>query len=136
MNLKSNFLAIILAAGKGSRLNSSLPKPLYKINGVAIIDYLIDSISQIKGIDILTVVGYKREKMIRHIYNRSMHVVQKNPRGTGHALMKCLDYIRRYDNVFVFIGDILTYIRVPSQTLMARFVYTMSCTRTRSYGPP
>lgn len=105
MNLKSDFLAIILAAGKGSRLNSSLPKPLYKINGVAIIDYLIDSISQIKGIDILTVVGYKREEMIRHISNRSMHVVQKNPRGTGHALMKCLDYIRRYDNVFVFVGD-------------------------------
>ena len=105
MILRSDFLAIILAAGKGSRLDFSLPKPLYKINGIAIIDSLIDSISKVEDTDILTVVGYKKEAMIKHISNRSKHIVQNNPRGTGHALMKCLDHISRYNNVFVFVGD-------------------------------
>ena len=74
MNPKSNFLAIILAAGKGSRLNIRYPKPLYKINNIPIIDHIINSITSIGGIDILTVVGYQKEKIARKIKHLIMNI--------------------------------------------------------------
>ena len=76
MKPQSKFLAIILAAGKGSRLNIAYPKPLYRINNISIIDHIINSINKIGKIDILTVVGYQKEKIIAQIGDRSMHVVQ------------------------------------------------------------
>ena len=45
MKNKSSYLAIILAAGKGTRLDSEVPKPLYKINNLPIIDHLISTFS-------------------------------------------------------------------------------------------
>ena len=105
MNPKSNFLAIILAAGKGSRLNIRYPKPLYKINDISIIDHIINSITSIGGIDILTVVGYQKEKIINQIDKQSMYIVQKNPKGTGDAVRRCAEYIQEYENVFIFVGD-------------------------------
>ena len=44
MKNNSSYLAIILAAGKGTRLDVDVPKPLYQVNNLPIIDYLINSI--------------------------------------------------------------------------------------------
>jgi len=105
MKNKSKYLAIILAAGKGSRLSSNIPKPLYKIDGLSIIDHLINSISSVPNIDILTVVGYEKNKLIKHIQGRSSYTVQNIQDGTGGAVLKCIDYIEKYENTFVFVGD-------------------------------
>ena len=105
MNSQSKFLAIILAAGKGSRLNTRYPKPLYKINSIPIIDHIINSINRIGKVDILTVVGHQKEKIINQIDKRSMHIAQENPRGTGDAVLRCIEYIKKYENVFIFVGD-------------------------------
>ena len=105
MKKEPRYLAIILAAGKGSRLSSFTPKPLYKINGLPIIDHLFNSISSVPGIDILTVVGYKKNKIISHIKNRSSYVVQEPQKGTGDAVLRCADYIKKYQNSFIFVGD-------------------------------
>tara|TARA_Y100001970_G_scaffold287410_1_gene412019 strand:+ start:1149 stop:1877 length:729 start_codon:yes stop_codon:yes gene_type:complete len=105
MNSKSEYLAIILAAGKGSRLNTEDPKPLYKLNGLPMIDSIIESISNAQNIDILTVVGHQKTKVVEHISNRSKYAIQENTMGTGHALMQCLDFIKEYSSIFVFVGD-------------------------------
>ena len=86
MKNKSRYLAIILAAGKGSRLSKDIPKPLYEIDGLPIIDYIIRSISVIPEIDILTVVGYRKNEVINHIKDRSLYVVQPAQNGTGDAV--------------------------------------------------
>ena len=105
MKNKSSYLAIILAAGKGTRLDVSVPKPLYKVNNLPIIDHLINTFSFFSNIDILTVVGHQKNEIIKHIQGRSFHVVQEVQDGTGGAVKVCLDSISRYENIFIFMGD-------------------------------
>ncbi len=105
MKNKPSYLAIILAAGKGTRLDSKVPKPLYKVNNLPIIDHLINTFSFFSNIEILTVVGYKKDKLINHIQNRSFYVVQDVQNGTGGAVKVSLDFIKKYQNVFVCVGD-------------------------------
>ena len=105
MKNKSSYLAIILAAGKGTRLDAEVPKPLYKVNNLPIIDHLISTFSFFSNIEILTVVGYKKDKLIKHIQNRSFYVVQEVQNGTGGAVKVSLDFIKKYQNVFVCVGD-------------------------------
>tara|TARA_Y100000588_G_scaffold330116_1_gene366792 strand:+ start:150 stop:890 length:741 start_codon:yes stop_codon:yes gene_type:complete len=105
MKNKSKDLAIILAAGKGSRLNTDLAKPLFKFNSIPIIDHLINAISSLSNTDILTVVGYKKDSVINHIKDKSFHVIQSQQKGTADAVLKCADYIKKYNNIFIFVGD-------------------------------
>ena len=105
MKNNSSYLAIILAAGKGTRLDASVPKPLYKVNNLPIIDHLINTFSFFSTIDILTVVGHQKDKLIEHIGDRSFYVVQQDQNGTGGAVKVCRDFIVRYKHIFIFMGD-------------------------------
>jgi bifunctional N-acetylglucosamine-1-phosphate-uridyltransferase/glucosamine-1-phosphate-acetyltransferase GlmU-like protein len=105
MKNKARYLAIILAAGKGSRLSTNIPKPLYEIDGLPIIDHIIKSISAIPDTDILTVVGHEKNKVINHIKDKSSYVIQKTQNGTGDAVLRCVDYIKEYEDILVFVGD-------------------------------
>ena len=67
MDNNSKYLGIILAAGKGNRLDFSGPKPLFNVFGRPMIDYLINSFLKIGMIDLLTVVGHQKERVINHI---------------------------------------------------------------------
>jgi len=103
--VKKNDLAIILAAGKGTRLNIDYPKPLFQINGISIIKQLTETLSRIDSMDILLVVGHQKDMIIDHLKGRYIFVEQKEPRGTADAVLKCLDYISNYKNTFVLVGD-------------------------------
>jgi len=105
MKNNSSYLAIILAAGKGTRLGVNIPKPLYKINNIPIVDYLINTFTFFPNIDILTVVGHQKNEIIKHIEGRSFYVVQEVQNGTGAAVKVCLEFIDRYENIFIFMGD-------------------------------
>ena len=105
MKNNSSYLAIILAAGKGTRLDASVLKPLYKVNNLPIIDHLINTFSFFSNIDILTVVGHQKNKLIEHIGDRSFYVVQEDQNGTGSAVKVCRDFIGRYKHIFIFMGD-------------------------------
>tara|TARA_B100000676_G_scaffold115382_1_gene114854 strand:- start:153 stop:890 length:738 start_codon:yes stop_codon:yes gene_type:complete len=105
MKNKSSILAIILAAGKGTRLESDAPKSLFKVKGTPIIDYLIEALTFNGDIDILSVVGYKKDQVIKHIRNRSIYITQDEQLGTGHAALQCKKEIANYDNIFILVGD-------------------------------
>ena len=51
----------ILAAGKGSRMESNLPKVLHQLNGKSLIDYVLDTASQLTPKSITLVVGFEKE---------------------------------------------------------------------------
>ena len=98
-------LAVILAAGKGSRLNSDEPKSMYEIKGKPMIEHIVSSIESIGDIDTLVVVGHKKQYIIDYPAGRVRYVEQKELNGTGHALLVAEDCLDAYDDIFVFMGD-------------------------------
>ena len=103
--MNRNYLAIILAAGRGSRLDYNGPKALFEINNVPLIQYLYNSVNNVGSIDLLTVVGYKKNALIKYIQNKSLYVVQNEQLGTAHAVNQCIEYIKKYKYTFIFVGD-------------------------------
>ena len=82
-----NTQLIILAAGKGSRMNSDLPKVLLTVNDKPMIEHLFDGV--VEGLSIrkpIVVVGYKSEEVKSYLGERAEYVKQKEQLGTGHAV--------------------------------------------------
>ncbi len=103
MNQKNN-LAIILAAGKGSRMKTSIPKPLNKVYGKPILGWIINSFKKC-NIDITVIINQKCKSHFKIYENDISFIFQNNPLGTGHAVMQAKDLIKNYKNIFVFVGD-------------------------------
>ncbi len=82
--------AIILAAGKGTRMKSSLPKVLHKVGGRAMIDWSIDLAEQAGCTRIIVVVSPDSDELSDHVTNRlgsDAVAIQSPPLGTGHAVL-------------------------------------------------
>lgn len=107
--------AIVLAAGKGSRLHSekhNMPKVLRKVVGQPLIKYVLDHLSFIPEKDIFVVVGYRKDMVIRTIKGDYKYVIQKQQLGTGHAVKAAEEYFKGYDgDVIVAYGDMPLYSR-------------------------
>ncbi len=100
--------AVVMAAGKGTRMKSELPKVLYPILGRPMIEYVLDALEK-SGIEkILVVVGYRSDlvrEMLAHRRNL-VFVEQTEQLGTGHAVMVCRDELAGHDGpVMVVAGD-------------------------------
>ena len=102
-----NFTAIILAAGKGTRLNLiKKNKVVKKIAGKPMINYTIDHLKK-AGIDkIIVVVGFQKSSVIETLGSSCTYAVQKNPIGTGNAVASALpDLSDTCQHVLVLNGD-------------------------------
>ncbi len=102
-------VAVVLAAGKGTRMKSELPKVLVPVAGRPMIEYVLDALSAAGVVDVLLVVGYRADLVQSVLANRRglTFVEQKEQLGTGHAVMVCRDELQRYRDapVFVLAGD-------------------------------
>ena len=100
--------AVVMAAGKGTRMQSDLPKVLYPILGRPMIEYVLDAVTQ-AGIDkIIVVVGYRSDLVRESLAHRSglLFAEQTEQLGTGHAVMACGDMLRDHSgSVLVVAGD-------------------------------
>ncbi len=96
---------IILAGGKGTRMNDDLPKVCQKILGKEFINYVIDALVA-SGIDnVIPIVGYKKDTVLNCI-NVEKYFVQEEQLGTGHAVSMAFEELKDYDGVcFVIAGD-------------------------------
>ena len=101
---QSNSLAIILAAGKGTRMNAKLPKPLVKVNSRPIVSWLIDDFKH-NNIDVAIVINPLDKQFFNRYEGKAKLIFQKNQRGTGHAVMQASNLIKHYKYVYVFVGD-------------------------------
>ena len=68
--MNNELRVIILAAGKGTRMNSALPKVLHKLNGKALVDFVLDESELLNPLETILVVGFKKEQVISHTENR------------------------------------------------------------------
>ncbi len=100
---------IILAAGKGSRMNSDLPKALTPIKGRPMIDYLIESVLE-TGIDsrpTVVVSPENKEVICKSLRGYQLNfAVQSEPLGTGNAVSIAKDFFNNsVKNIIVLYGD-------------------------------
>jgi bifunctional UDP-N-acetylglucosamine pyrophosphorylase/glucosamine-1-phosphate N-acetyltransferase len=102
-------IAVVLAAGKGTRMKSELPKVLVPVAGRPMIEYVLDSLAAAGIGEVLIVVGYRADLVKATLANRKglTFVEQTQQLGTGHAVMVCRDELARRDDaaVFVLAGD-------------------------------
>ena len=108
MSQSNNTIIIILAAGKGTRMNSDIPKVLHKINKKSMLNIVIETSKKLNPEKIIVVVGYKKELIINTINDSSITFVNQNKQlGTGHAIGQCLNEIKKFNgNVLILSGDV------------------------------
>lgn len=98
--------AVVLAAGKGTRMNSEEPKCAHYIIDKTMIEYVIDSLNGAKIFDIITVVGYKREVIQNILKDRSKYVIQEEQLGTAHAVLMAEQLLKDKGGItLIAIGD-------------------------------
>lgn len=82
----SNY-AIILAAGKGTRMKSDLPKVLHKVAGISMLEHVFRAVEAIEPAKTVTVVGHKADLVRQVLEGQSLFADQTEQLGTGHAVM-------------------------------------------------
>ncbi|MGL5903456.1 MAG: bifunctional UDP-N-acetylglucosamine diphosphorylase/glucosamine-1-phosphate N-acetyltransferase GlmU, partial [Cetobacterium sp.] len=101
MSLKT----LILAAGKGTRMKSELPKVLHKVCGVPMVQKIVETCSKIGSIENILILGHKKEEVLKILQN-SEYVVQNEQLGTGHAVKQAKEKLNNFDGtVMVLCGD-------------------------------
>jgi len=84
----SDFAVVILAAGKGVRLRSALPKVLHSAGGRSLIEHVVRACRPLKPRSMIAIVGHEAEKVTAALEPLNVRTVLQQPqRGTGHALM-------------------------------------------------
>lgn len=99
---------IILAAGKGKRMKSDLPKVLHPLNGRPMIHYVIDVAESVGSSKIVLIVGHEKELVIESTKNRDVeYVFQEQQLGTGHAVQQAESQLVNFNgHVLILSGDV------------------------------
>lgn len=99
--------AVILAAGKGTRMKSELPKVIHKALGKPMVKYSIDAAVEAGAdiSDICLVVGHKAELVKEAVGEDVTYVFQKEQLGTGHAVRCASEFIGKDGLTMVLCGD-------------------------------
>jgi len=98
----------ILAAGKGSRMNSELPKVLHEINNKPILHFVLETSESLNPKEIILIIGFKKDMVIKSVnkFNVSF-AYQEQQKGTAHAIMQCEEnLIDKSGQTLVLSGDV------------------------------
>lgn len=104
------YMSIILAAGEGTRLKSSLSKVLHKVCGREIVKYVIDTTKDANIYKNVVVVGKNKEQLMECLNEKDILIAEQPvgddvPYGTGYAVMCADKYINDEDTVIILCGD-------------------------------
>ncbi|MBQ4132774.1 MAG: bifunctional UDP-N-acetylglucosamine diphosphorylase/glucosamine-1-phosphate N-acetyltransferase GlmU [Desulfovibrionaceae bacterium] len=140
-----NMGALVLAAGKGTRMNSANPKVLQEVLGEPILSYVYAALNPIFNDKIWTIVGHQAELVTRAFPDRSdRFVLQEQQLGTGHALQTAWPALLEagLSHVLVVSGDIPlittahleTFIEAMGRTDAPLGFISMTLPRSGAYG--
>ena len=100
-------ITLIMAAGKGTRMNSNKSKLIHKLNGKEIIKRVADLAIDLGSDDVVTVVGYLHEQIEAVLGDSVEYVYQEELLGTGHAVMQAKSYLEgKKGKVVILYGDV------------------------------
>lgn len=97
---------LILAAGKGTRMKSDMPKVIHKVNGIPMITKIIDTLSGLNPEENILILGHKKEEVLKVVGENCDYVLQTEQLGTGHAVIQAKEKLEGYDgDVMILCGD-------------------------------
>src|SRR5271165_146184 len=102
------FAIAILAAGQGTRLKSRRPKVLHEIAGKPLLAHVVSAASQVvPPQNLFAIIGYEAERVREALAPTGINfVLQREQRGTGHAMMEARDALQSFETVLVLSGDV------------------------------
>lgn len=113
--------AVILAAGKGTRMKSDLPKVVHRIEGKCLVDYVVEAARGAGASEVCLVVGYKHEVVEAEIEHADVtFVLQPEQLGTGHAVKCAHEFLGDKGQTLILFGDTPL---IRAQTLRALAEY-------------
>ncbi len=108
-NAQTPIKAIVLAAGKGTRMKSDKPKVLHEIFNKPLVSWVLSACENIGSFENIVIVGHKGEEVQNFIsknHSKSICVEQKEQLGTGHAVSMAKDSLKDFKgNVLILCGD-------------------------------
>ena len=106
--MNKDIKAVILAAGKGTRMKSNTPKVLHQIFGKPLLGYVLDNVKNITN-EAFVIVGHHAEEVTKFVeknYSAAKTVLQSPQLGTGHAVSMVCPSLDNFDGqVIILCGD-------------------------------
>jgi bifunctional UDP-N-acetylglucosamine pyrophosphorylase/glucosamine-1-phosphate N-acetyltransferase len=108
MSNQRKLATVIMAAGKGTRMKSDLPKVLHQVDEKPMLIHVIDLVRQLKSDRIIVILGYNKELVINVIKSENVeYVIQEPQLGTGHAVQQTKSLLKEFPgDVLVLSGDV------------------------------
>lgn len=101
-----NRYAIILAAGKGTRMKSKLYKVLHPVCGKPMVEHIINRVTETQPDEVITIVGHGAEMVKEQLGDRSEYALQAEQLGTGHAVLQAEPFLKgKKGTTLVISGD-------------------------------
>lgn len=99
-------MAVILAAGKGTRMKSQLPKVLHPISGISMVEHVIRAVKDSQVEDVVTIIGNGADLVKDRLGDLTRFALQEEQLGTGHAVLQAEDLIGNEEgHTLVICGD-------------------------------
>ena len=99
--------AVILAGGQGKRMRAPIPKPMFKVLGEPMLEWVLGACEQAALPRICVITGYEAEQIRSYLGDRCETAYQAERLGTGHAVMQAMSFLKAdtADNTLVLCGD-------------------------------
>jgi bifunctional UDP-N-acetylglucosamine pyrophosphorylase/glucosamine-1-phosphate N-acetyltransferase len=98
---------VIMAAGKGTRMKSRLPKVLHKLAGRALLAHVLDTAATLNADRTIVITGHGADEVERAIAGRGAIAVRQEPQlGTGHAMQQAVPHLGEAGTTVVLYGDV------------------------------
>lgn len=150
MTIRKNILTIILAAGKGTRMKSAVPKVLHRLGGLPILGHVLNAVEKIKSKQTVLVLSAETPAVEQYAKSHSLSpeiVYQHQQSGTGHAVLCAESYLQNFTGpVLVLFGDtplirpetlekaIETFTSFPSSSPVAAMIVGIIPSDAKNYG--
>ncbi len=140
----TEYAAIILAAGQGTRMKSRLAKVLHPLAGVPMLSYVIDLVQALQIEKNIVIVGHQAEAVSALVSEKgAVALLQNPPKGTGHAVLQAKEALKHFQGpVLILNGDTPLLRKETIEQFVAQYqregaalaLLTVSLDNPRGYG--
>jgi len=132
------FCALILAAGKGTRMKSDMAKVLHILEGKPLLYYSLEAARKSGAQKIIVIVGHQSDKVLEAFPDSDLVFVEQMPQlGTGHAVMQAREALCDYKGLTVILcGDVPLLKPETIRSLINHHQDTQACVTVLTTDPP